>query len=50
MADIDLRPAKLQRDAGILGAALGIFDNSNSNEDIQDSLLTLEENRGLRKV
>lgn len=50
MADIDLRPAKLQRDAGILGAALGIFDNSNSSEDIQDSLLTLEENRGLRKV
>jgi glucokinase len=50
LSDIDLRPAKLQRDAGILGAALGIFDKNNSSENIEISPLTLEENRGLRKV
>jgi glucokinase len=47
LSDLDLRPAKLQRDAGILGAALGIFDNDAS---IENRPLTLEGNHALRKV
>ena len=27
LEEIDLRPAKLDRDAGLLGAALGVLDN-----------------------
>jgi glucokinase len=50
LEDIDLRAAKLQRDAGILGAALGVFDQNISSENFQNSPLTQEENRGLRKV
>jgi glucokinase len=47
LSDLDLRPAKLQRDAGILGAALGIFDYDDS---IENRPLTLEGNHALRKV
>ncbi len=47
LSDLDLRPAKLQRDAGILGAALGIFDYYDS---IENRPLTLEGNHALRKV
>ena len=47
LSDLDLRPAKLQRDAGILGAALGIFDNDAS---IENRPLTLEGNHALGKV
>jgi glucokinase len=47
LSDLDLRPAKLQRDAGILGAALGIFDKDVS---IEDGPLTLEGSHALRKI
>lgn len=47
LSDLDLRPAKLQRDAGILGAALGIFENDLS---IENRPPTLEGNHALRKV
>ena len=47
LSNLDLRPAKLQRDAGILGAALGIFDEDMS---IEDGPLTLEGSHALRKI
>ena len=50
LSDLDLRPAKLQRDAGILGAALGIFDQDVLDESVQNRPLTLEGNHALRKV
>ena len=47
LSNLDLRPAKLQRDAGILGAALGIFDKDVS---VEVGSLTLEGNHALRKI
>jgi glucokinase len=50
LSGLDLRPAELKRDAGILGAALGIFDQDNSAENFRTSPTPPRGNNALRKV